>query len=411
MKTRWGGPHNSPDQPNRRERASRISFIYIYYKSIKIVTFDSHNSMLSIGLGFVYISIACDIRCCCEGKSLIRIIVRIGLPPTRTRTFPACYDTNFHRQVDIFTVLHSRSQFTVSSSCNVYILIEPIGTTYGLAQIKKSNAEMPELEAMPEIPGTPPASGPSDNYSPIIDEAEPFTAVVEKLSASIIRAIESTYTYEQLRTSVGGQKLKPLISTLTEECHHTAVVAALLAARWLFISMENDGTELNESRAYACEIVAGQFLTYLSEKELIDYLLYELPTSDSRPDPSGSGGRVNDINEATALLRAPERDLFSTSPAARTDASLTKVRKASDVEDISEAFEGLNALEIAAVANAKKFLSQTQVQKIVTNIWDGDIIFWYVSPPTYGLGYPLDLCQRSTGSQTPFFGVLAIRPT
>ena len=263
---------------------------------------------------------------------------------------------------------------------------------------KESNAEMPVSGPMPETPGTPPASGASDDHLPIIDEAEPFTAVVEKLSASIIRAVDSSYTYEQLRTSVGGQKLKSLTSTLTEECHHTAVVAALLAARWLFISMEIDGTDLNESRAYACEIVAGQFLTYLSEKELIDYLLYELPTSDSKPDPSGSEGRTDDINEATALLRAPERDLFSTSPAARTDASLTKVRKASGVGDLSEAFEGLNALEIAAVANAKKFLSQTQVQKIVTNIWDGDIIFWCVSPATCGLGCPLDLFQRLTSS-------------
>lgn len=39
-------------------------------------------------------------------------------------------------------------------------------------------------------------------------------------------------------------------------------------------------------------------------------------------------------------------------------------------------FEGLNALEIAAVSGAKRFLSQRPVQRIVNAIWKGDIIFW-----------------------------------
>ena len=229
--------------------------------------------------------------------------------------------------------------------------------------------------AIPETPGTPATPQASDDDLPTIGESEPFAAVVDKTSASISRTIDSAYTYEQLRTSVGAQKLKPLICSLTEDCHHTSIVAALLASRWLFISIESDGTGLNESRAHACEIVAGQFLSYLSEKELIDYLLFELPTSDSRPTFSASGGRTEHVHEGTALLQAPERDLLSTSSAARTDASLAKIRNASD-GNIGDSFQGLNALEIAAVANAKKFLSQTQVQKIVTGIWDGDIIFW-----------------------------------
>ncbi len=43
---------------------------------------------------------------------------------------------------------------------------------------------------------------------------------------------------------------------------------------------------------------------------------------------------------------------------------------------LSASFEGLNALEIAAVADAKKFLSQRSVQTIVNDIWSGHIIFW-----------------------------------
>lgn len=47
-----------------------------------------------------------------------------------------------------------------------------------------------------------------------------------------------------------------------------------------------------------------------------------------------------------------------------------------DEEDPTSSFNGLNALEIAAVADCKKFLSQKIVQKIITGIWDGDITFF-----------------------------------
>ncbi|KAL2051707.1 hypothetical protein ABVK25_008121 [Lepraria finkii] len=39
-------------------------------------------------------------------------------------------------------------------------------------------------------------------------------------------------------------------------------------------------------------------------------------------------------------------------------------------------FIGLNALEIAAVLDAKQFLSQRVVQKVVDDIWNGRIMFW-----------------------------------
>lgn len=47
-----------------------------------------------------------------------------------------------------------------------------------------------------------------------------------------------------------------------------------------------------------------------------------------------------------------------------------------DEADPTAAFKSLNALEIAAIANAKRFLSQHVVQKIITGIWNGDIVFW-----------------------------------
>jgi len=63
---------------------------------------------------------------------------------------------------------------------------------------------------------------------PVIDASESFSGVVKKVSGYIARAIDSAYTYEQLRTSVAAQKLRPLLSSLTEECHHQAIVCALL---------------------------------------------------------------------------------------------------------------------------------------------------------------------------------------
>ena len=239
---------------------------------------------------------------------------------------------------------------------------------------------------------------------PIIDSEESFSDVVFKLSSYFAKAIDTAFTYEQLRTTVAGHSLRPLISNLSEECHHPAIVAALLAARYLFVNSEGDvDAGLNESRALACELVAWQFLTFLSEKELIDYLLYELPENpgtNARPSlaasrtqsPSpNSRNHDNPSDESSPLLRArsdehgsllrpPRRaspqhiDHFTnggTSDTFGIDESETSRRA-----DLDESMAGMNALEIAAIADAKKFLSQSPVQKIVEDIWNGDVIFW-----------------------------------
>ena len=63
-------------------------------------------------------------------------------------------------------------------------------------------------------------------------------------------------------------------------------------------------------------------------------------------------------------------------------------------EDPTLPFVGLNALEIAAVVDAKKFLSQSVVQSIVNSIWYIQIIshvrFCFVDSialPKYMLNY------------------------
>jgi hypothetical protein len=140
--------------------------------------------------------------------------------------------------------------------------------------------------------------------------------------------------------------------------------------------------------------VAWRFLAHLSEHDLIEHLLHELPTSHQRSEVSSdveasdsNGGRagssqvLHQTEEHTPLLRA--RRLSSSKgsnlrpPYLQTESrSLVDGGTSPVKNDLSLAFVGLNALEVAAVANAKKFLSQQVVQKVVNNIWSGDIVFW-----------------------------------
>lgn len=136
--------------------------------------------------------------------------------------------------------------------------------------------------------------------------------------------------------------------------------------------------------------MAWQFLTYLSEKELIDHLLYELPAVRSGLGGNARSRSVDTAspiarNEHTPLLGDNGHETHSTSlrPPKRntklpnlSSTSLALRDETGDVDELAESMAGMNALEIAAVANAKKFLSQRQVQHIIEDIWNGDIIFW-----------------------------------
>ena len=154
--------------------------------------------------------------------------------------------------------------------------------------------------------------------------------------------------------------------------------------KWQFNSVEQDDRGINEARGFACEIVAWRFLTYLSEPELIDYLLHEVPLvpfNDSGGfegivSRSGNGnGRFsedNDSAERAALLGGRVGQ-----PASDHRQGTHRSTTGSFIPDNPIlAFVGLNALEIASVADAKKFLSQRVVQKVVNDIWNGHIVFW-----------------------------------
>jgi hypothetical protein len=155
---------------------------------------------------------------------------------------------------------------------------------------------------------------------------------------------------------------------------------------------------LSDARANACEIVAWRFLTRLSEREVLEFCLFEIPDPCDNDDVSVDEERAVEVNnnERTALLGETLGSSESLQrPGHLTEAwrssmrrtrllesvsRLTMSRHATDMEgnedDLTAPFTNLNALEIAAIADAKRFLSQHVVQKIITGIWNGDIIFW-----------------------------------
>ncbi|KAL2691563.1 hypothetical protein Neosp_001952 [[Neocosmospora] mangrovei] len=242
--------------------------------------------------------------------------------------------------------------------------------------------------------GSPVSIRPDCEYDlPDIAFDDSFRDVVKKLSLYFVDAIELPSTFEQLRTTPAGAPLRILVDHLTATCTNPGIVNALLALKWHYAS-SSDHRTLGESRADACEIVAWRFLTRLSEREAVDYCLYEIPDldDDEETEETGNGHtRDEEAGEASPLLshlRSIDNRRRGPGPAGSSMkrnqllSSLSRLTMTSDENDDEEEndptapFKNLNALEIAAIANAKRFLSQHIVQKIITAIWSGDIIFW-----------------------------------
>lgn len=154
------------------------------------------------------------------------------------------------------------------------------------------------------------------------------------------------------------------------------------ALRGHFAATEDDGDEgVNAGRATACEVVALRYTGHLSEREAIDTLLYELPSTRRASGATLLNGAA--LTRGTSIeARSDETTpLFSAAgtrgTTARSDFGLDGMRSPADQTDqadsadvnLSESLQGLNALEIAAVSGAKKFLSQRPIQRIITAIW------------------------------------------
>ncbi|KAF5615583.1 calcium channel YVC1 [Fusarium sp. NRRL 25303] len=232
---------------------------------------------------------------------------------------------------------------------------------------------------------------------PNIGTHDNFRDVVKKLSLYFVDVIELPSTFEQLRTTAAGTPLRILVDHLAATCTNPAIVNALLALKWHYTSSSEHRT-LGESRADACEIVAWRFLTRLSEREAVNYCLYEIPDVDdqdeaqTQPQAAGNGHTGDEEAGETAPLlshfRSTDNRRRGPGPAGSSMkrnqllSSLSRLTMTSDDEDSenegdpTSSFKNLNALEIAAIADAKRFLSQHIVQKIITAIWSGDIVFW-----------------------------------
>ncbi|KAK3687705.1 hypothetical protein B0T22DRAFT_136727 [Podospora appendiculata] len=234
---------------------------------------------------------------------------------------------------------------------------------------------------------------------PDISVDDTFRVIVKKLSVYIADTVQLPSTFEQLRTTSAGEGLRSLVEHLGRDCTHPAIVNALLALKWHYGAMPED-KGLNEARANACEIVAWRFLTHLSEREAVDYCLYEIPpvtppapTSQEHPFVDAENGQVDEnsalLAQAWSGTADSARAMLNQSGNQKRNLLLQSISRLTmsmaadgDEEDEDEdddptaSFTNLNALEIAAIADAKRFLSQNVVQKIITGIWNGDIIFW-----------------------------------
>jgi hypothetical protein len=217
-------------------------------------------------------------------------------------------------------------------------------------------------------------------------------------------------TFEQLRTTSAGYKIRTLVDYLALNVTNPALINALLLVesailsqaalircgrtlKWHFSTLEADDRGINETRANACEIVAWRFLSRISERDAVNFCLYELPQREIELERDASDSGVTERSTLLPQFRAREPPTTPTRPTSKRVELLRSVSSIGgapgiqnsheeDEADPTSSFTGLNGLEIAAVANCKKFLSQRIVQKIVTGIWKGDITFWESLTPT-----------------------------
>ncbi|KAI4720834.1 hypothetical protein E4T48_02962 [Aureobasidium sp. EXF-10727] len=220
---------------------------------------------------------------------------------------------------------------------------------------------------------------------PRIGKNDPFNALIQKLARYFTDLIEKPITFEEFRTTQ-DHLLTPLCRHLLHDVHHPALVAALLVLKGHFVTLEADEEQgIHAARGFACEAVATRFIIGLADREIIDSLLYELEI----PDTAETDNQVVDENQPEILSPATEQSPLLPRSSLRSRGSyrsritipesydgVAEDASADTDAELAEQFDGLNALEIAAVSGAKKFLCQKQVQRIINAIWTGDIMFW-----------------------------------
>ncbi|KAB8232427.1 uncharacterized protein BDW43DRAFT_109104 [Aspergillus alliaceus] len=233
---------------------------------------------------------------------------------------------------------------------------------------------------------------------PIIDDIEPLADVVRKLYNYLTLTIfDVSFTFEQIGSTPHGHSLRLLINSLVESSHNTYIIPALMILKWQFDNAADYDWGVSETRGYACEYVAWQFVCHLNQRETIEYLLEELMwpaqkainLAQAERGASGYASAVGDQiapadDERAPLLLGSSSSLYRFFGGTRRIGSSLEDENQGTYDSSHDAYElekfslffGLNALEIATIAHAKKFLSQKVVQRVIDHIWKGEIVFW-----------------------------------
>ena len=115
--------------------------------------------------------------------------------------------------------------------------------------------------------------------------------------------------------------------------------------------------------------MAWRFVTHLSERDAIDYLCTDLVQRNST---RGDESQQSSSEEETPLLNEELQP---------DDLQSDEISNAQAGTVSPKDYQQLNALEIATVCEAKKFMSQRAVQRIIDGLWKGDIMLWQTMSP------------------------------
>ncbi|KAF8461417.1 hypothetical protein BDZ91DRAFT_737354 [Kalaharituber pfeilii] len=225
-----------------------------------------------------------------------------------------------------------------------------------MATYRSINRPPSSVFAEPPSPGFPVLDIPGEDKS-FIDFAKFFTGY-------FIEHIDAPYTLHQIQLLPATTRI---VNALSKK-DNPSTIAALLWCRIDFASHTADEERhgVSNARALACELVAIDCVGYLNEHDVVQYLGYEIP------------GAAEAIQGTTATESS---NLLDNSNNGNTNSANNSGMNTPDGEEgtiedeacaIASAYGGLNTLEIAIVAEAKYFLSQKSVQRVV----DGIVVFW-----------------------------------
>lgn len=130
------------------------------------------------------------------------------------------------------------------------------------------------------------------------------------------------------------------------------------------------------------DYLCRRFISHLTYRETIDYLCTDLPLHFGGPNMEN--GDLENAEQEPSLPDEQDEETplleNSSAPVRRMDDSFYDEMQHhhTDTEqaNFASTFANLSALEIAAVAGAKKFLSQRSIQYIIYGLWRGEIVFW-----------------------------------